>query len=824
MTTLGRYQLFDKLGTGSMGTVYRAQDTILEREIALKTIRTDGDTHPELRERFYREARACARLQHPSIVVVHDLGEVDQVAYIAMELLDGIDFRRLIEQRVEIPLAVRLDVMAQICDALGYAHRRSIIHRDIKPSNLFLIEMRHAKVLDFGIARMPSSQLTQGKILGTPNYMAPEQVLGKPTDGRSDLFSAAVVFFELLVYAHPFQGENIPRRIVEDTPDPLRAAERRLPVLLERVFARGLAKEPDQRYQTGDEFAADLRAVADLLLQNASPSFSRAPLPSERDLSSRTQPPPDDIYELRLAELMQLIPEFESAMAQGDTTLARQILARLEAIGAADPRCTDAIKLCRLRLMDDQSPGGTGQSLQRPQDTSSAGSPADTTSPKVCAYCGAANRAAAMYCIKCGARMSTAGAAPAVRPPVMPDVPAVPPAATPRTTEAPTEPSLDATGLFQRTSVTPMPVPTPQQGEDPPPPPVRSSADEAAAEMPPGPQPQAVPPYHPDPSPTAGPKPQDLLPEKLKTWSALLRALDPRQKQLIWLAGGLLIAIVLMIVIAQSFKPEVVQKYVAQAQVKTPLAYIYAKADRSSRSITVRQGELIHLLQVPQASGDAWLPVQLVRKDKVWPKGYMRTSQLEKWSGDPGLKLKFFMLFPGDFEDYGPEQKIYALKGLIDDAPDSPDAQRAHVQLAKLEVALAEQKQAAGSPEADWTAWLDSAGKELEAGKNPQDAGDVEAYLTRIAALKASVTPEPTKAIATPPVRRTNPHVEAQKYAQAAGALFEQSKALHQSDEVLAKLNEAEKAAKKALDLEPENHDAQNVLDHIERRKRAFSP
>src|ERR1035437_2820017 len=112
MTTLGRYEIVDQIGIGSMGTVYRARDTVLDREVALKTIRTGVDVEPELRERFYREARACARLQHPSIVVVHDLGEIDHVAYIAMELLDGADFRKLIEQRVEIPLATKLEVMA----------------------------------------------------------------------------------------------------------------------------------------------------------------------------------------------------------------------------------------------------------------------------------------------------------------------------------------------------------------------------------------------------------------------------------------------------------------------------------------------------------------------------------------------------------------------------------------------------------------------------------------------------------------------------------------------------------------------------------------
>src|ERR1035437_4856856 len=135
MTTLGRYEIVDQIGIGSMGTVYRARDTVLDREVALKTIRTGVDVEPELRERFHREARACARLQHPSIVVVYDLGEVDRTAYIAMELLSGLDFRKLIDARTDIPLAVKIEAMAQVSEALAYAHRHGIIHRDIKPSN-----------------------------------------------------------------------------------------------------------------------------------------------------------------------------------------------------------------------------------------------------------------------------------------------------------------------------------------------------------------------------------------------------------------------------------------------------------------------------------------------------------------------------------------------------------------------------------------------------------------------------------------------------------------------------------------------------------------
>src|SRR5450432_2135957 len=219
MRNLGRYEVLDELGSGSMGVVYRAHDTAIDRDIALKTIRTGVETEPEMRERFYREARSCGRLQHANIVTIYDLGEEARTAYIAMELLDGMDFRKLIDRRPELPVERKVEWMAQICDALGHAHRHGVIHRDVKPSNLFVTKTGLVKVLDFGIARLTSSRLTlAGKILGTPNYMAPEQILATQCDGRADLFSVGVVFFELLVYEHPFRGAMIPTRIVESEP------------------------------------------------------------------------------------------------------------------------------------------------------------------------------------------------------------------------------------------------------------------------------------------------------------------------------------------------------------------------------------------------------------------------------------------------------------------------------------------------------------------------------------------------------------------------------------------------------------------------------
>jgi serine/threonine protein kinase len=259
----GRYELLGEIGKGSMGTVYHAHDSILDRDVAIKMMRTGPHVEPEIKERFYREARACARLQHPNIVTVYDLGESEGSAYIAMELLTGMDWRAAVRERHRFPLKGRIEFMAQVCDGLAHAHRSSVVHRDIKPSNLFIQENGQSKILDFGLARLPESSLTlAGRVLGTPNYMAPEQILGRACDRRSDLFSAAIVFFEFLTGVHPFQSPFIPRRIADGDPASLGELSGRLPVSLHLIFDRSLAKEPDLRYENAEQLAADLRTAA----------------------------------------------------------------------------------------------------------------------------------------------------------------------------------------------------------------------------------------------------------------------------------------------------------------------------------------------------------------------------------------------------------------------------------------------------------------------------------------------------------------------------------------------------------------------------------
>ncbi|MGH9657236.1 MAG: serine/threonine-protein kinase, partial [Bryobacteraceae bacterium] len=233
MRSIGKYEVFEQIGSGSMGTIFRARDRMLDRPVALKTLRTSRDLDPELKERFYREAQACARLQHPRIVRIYDLNESEGTVYIAMELLAGVDFKRHIDERRSLPMGQKLELMAQVCEALQCAHEQKLVHRDIKPSNLFLCQDQTAKMLDFGIAKLPASRLTiAGKVLGTPNYMAPEQILGSACDSRSDVFSAALVFAEFLVNQHPFADKFIPSRISKTPPDSVRLVDPDVPPAL----------------------------------------------------------------------------------------------------------------------------------------------------------------------------------------------------------------------------------------------------------------------------------------------------------------------------------------------------------------------------------------------------------------------------------------------------------------------------------------------------------------------------------------------------------------------------------------------------------------
>jgi predicted Ser/Thr protein kinase len=265
---IGRYRITGRIGRGGMGMVYRGLDAALEREVAIKTLVAEGSFDPESRRRFEIEARAAAKLAHPNIVTVHELGEDRGILFIAMEMLPGVDLDSLLRSGEALPLAERLDVVAQVCRGLAFAHERGVVHRDIKPSNVRLLDDGTAKIMDFGIAKLGASHhITKtGMMVGTVHYMSPEQVRGKPLDGRTDVFSAGVILYELLAGERPFPGEDVTQilyKIVNEEPKPLDLSGLgELAPQLQEVLAKALAKDAEARYAGAGAFGQALSALA----------------------------------------------------------------------------------------------------------------------------------------------------------------------------------------------------------------------------------------------------------------------------------------------------------------------------------------------------------------------------------------------------------------------------------------------------------------------------------------------------------------------------------------------------------------------------------
>ena len=266
--TLGRYQIDKELGKGAMGVVYYGRDPKINRVVAIKTLALasefEGTDLAQVKERFFREAETAGRLNHPNIVTIYDAGEDQDLAYIAMEYLEGKDLTAFARPEQRLPAAAAADIVCQIAEALSYAHTQGVVHRDIKPANIMYDPRTgNIKVMDFGIARITASSRTRtGVILGTPSYMSPEQLSGKHVDGRSDLFALGVLAFELFTGELPFQGDSMATlmyQIANESHPDIRALQPELPACLRTVIDRALAKNPDRRYQTGDEFCQALR-------------------------------------------------------------------------------------------------------------------------------------------------------------------------------------------------------------------------------------------------------------------------------------------------------------------------------------------------------------------------------------------------------------------------------------------------------------------------------------------------------------------------------------------------------------------------------------
>lgn len=255
-----------------MGVVYKARDPLLDRTVAIKTLNlshSDEETR-EHEARFYQEAKATGKINHPNIVSLHDVGKSDGLAYMAMEYLEGQELRQILDSGKRLGIDRMTDIARQVAVGLAYAHAQNIVHRDIKPSNIMILPSGLVKIMDFGIARMPSSAVKTmtGMVMGSPQYMSPEQVAGQSTDYRTDIFSLGIVLYEMLTMEAPFTGENVHAimfQIMKFNPPPPKSLNPQLPEIFDYIVAKALAKNADERYQSAAELADDLKACAETL-------------------------------------------------------------------------------------------------------------------------------------------------------------------------------------------------------------------------------------------------------------------------------------------------------------------------------------------------------------------------------------------------------------------------------------------------------------------------------------------------------------------------------------------------------------------------------
>jgi serine/threonine-protein kinase len=330
ITSVGKYRVLSQIGEGAMGVVYRALDPVLNRPVAIKVMSDAVARDESLRERFLREAQAAGSLQHPNVITIYDFGEVDGHLYIAMEFVEGDDLEDLLAKRVPLSLAQKIDILVEVLTGLSYAHKRGIVHRDIKPANIRIDEEGRARIMDFGIAHITSSNMTRtGVMVGTPAYMAPEQIVGGPVSAATDIFSVGAVMYELLTNAKPFDGETLQTimyKIVSQSPPDVSTLLPGLPASLNVIVQKALAKEPSARYATSMEMANAL-------------SSARAALP---DSAAGVAP-------------LSLRSTIEHALA-GEHAMRRAKRRRAIAVGAGGVGVAALAVLLGLKMRDDRTP------------------------------------------------------------------------------------------------------------------------------------------------------------------------------------------------------------------------------------------------------------------------------------------------------------------------------------------------------------------------------------------------------------------------------------------------------------------------------------
>ncbi|HYT72121.1 MAG TPA: serine/threonine-protein kinase [Gemmatimonadales bacterium] len=279
--TVGKFELHELIGEGAMGAVWKAYDSVIRRYVALKILSGAVGRSPDARDRFLREARAAGALQHPNLITIYDLGEADGQLFIAMELVDGRDLSTLVAMHEPLALERKLDIAIEVLQGLAYAHERGVIHRDVKPSNVRIASDGAVKIMDFGIARLQWADVTgSGSIVGTPTYMAPEQITNGPITPATDLFAVGCLLYELLSYRKPFEGETVHGvlyQVLTTDPKPLRTMAPSIPAALERVVAKALNKIPEDRYETARQMQSALFGIR-AALSGASDATARMTL------------------------------------------------------------------------------------------------------------------------------------------------------------------------------------------------------------------------------------------------------------------------------------------------------------------------------------------------------------------------------------------------------------------------------------------------------------------------------------------------------------------------------------------------------------------
>lgn len=310
MRVFGKYEALEELQSGSASSIYRGYDSVLKREVVIKTF-SSKDMTPTAKKRFCREMESTTTLVHPSIVASYDCGEEGETLYVAMESLDGEDVRSFVDRKATLPADVQIQFLIDVCDGLAFAHENGFLHRDINPSTIFVLRSHKPKILGFSIDR---SFLSKSAAATAPEedslYFAPEQLKGMRGDARSDIFSATMVFFELLTHRHPFQGSDVPHQILNSAPLPITKVNPALPKRLAAVIAKGLSKDPANRFQTFGEYGTLLRRLVSEEPGLPVRSVSEAPVPAavpldRRDSVGRRYPsrPPEEVSEKpRIAE------------------------------------------------------------------------------------------------------------------------------------------------------------------------------------------------------------------------------------------------------------------------------------------------------------------------------------------------------------------------------------------------------------------------------------------------------------------------------------------------------------------------------------------